>query len=47
MAEEVTNEPSLWLSGLPVPSHDGHKYDRGHAVVVGAQLLVRELALVS
>ncbi len=36
MAEEVTNEPSLWLSGLPVPSHDGHKYDRGHAVVVGA-----------
>lgn len=36
MADNVTNEPSLWLGRLPVPTHDGHKYDRGHAVVVGA-----------
>jgi len=32
------NEPPLWRSLFPVPRLDGHKYDRGHAVVVsGAQ----------
>lgn len=29
------NNPSLWLSLLPVPKPDGHKYDRGCAVVFG------------
>ncbi len=28
------NVPSLWRAHFPVPRHDGHKYDRGHAVVV-------------
>lgn len=27
------NEPPLWKASLPQPSHVGHKYDRGHAVV--------------
>jgi hydroxyethylthiazole kinase-like uncharacterized protein yjeF len=28
------NVPKLWRSKFPVPRHDAHKYDRGHAVVV-------------
>ena len=28
------NLPELWRNDFPVPRHDGHKYDRGHAVVV-------------
>jgi hydroxyethylthiazole kinase-like uncharacterized protein yjeF len=28
------NEPSLWSRALPQPSPEGHKYSRGHAVVV-------------
>jgi ADP-dependent NAD(P)H-hydrate dehydratase / NAD(P)H-hydrate epimerase len=28
------NEPSLWAATFPVPQPDGHKYQRGHAVVV-------------
>ena len=28
------NEPELWLSRLPLPRVEGHKYSRGHAVVV-------------
>jgi len=28
------NRPALWLERLPRPSPEGHKYDRGHAVVV-------------
>lgn len=32
----LTNEPELWSSSLPRPAADGHKYDRGHAVIVGA-----------
>jgi hydroxyethylthiazole kinase-like uncharacterized protein yjeF len=32
------NEPPLWLSQVPVPRPDGHKYDRGHAVVVSGDL---------
>jgi ADP-dependent NAD(P)H-hydrate dehydratase / NAD(P)H-hydrate epimerase len=28
------NVPSLWREHFPVPHHDGHKYDRGHAVIV-------------
>ena len=27
------NRPDLWLARLPWPRLDGHKYDRGHAVV--------------
>jgi hydroxyethylthiazole kinase-like uncharacterized protein yjeF len=32
------NQPALWLSDLPVPRLDGHKYDRGHAVVVSGPI---------
>ena len=28
------NIPALWRAKFPRPRHDGHKYDRGHAVVV-------------
>ncbi len=28
------NGPALWLSHFPRPRRDGHKYDRGHALVV-------------
>jgi hydroxyethylthiazole kinase-like uncharacterized protein yjeF len=28
------NVPALWRAGLPVPQLTGHKYDRGHAVVL-------------
>jgi NAD(P)H-hydrate epimerase len=32
------NGPALWRSALPVPGLDGHKYVRGHAVVVSGSL---------
>jgi hydroxyethylthiazole kinase-like uncharacterized protein yjeF len=32
------NNRSLWLPALPVPSPDGHKYHRGHALVVSGPL---------
>jgi hydroxyethylthiazole kinase-like uncharacterized protein yjeF len=32
------NEPALWLPRLPRPSISGHKYDRGHAVVVSGRM---------
>ena len=28
------NQPALWREQLPIPRIDGHKYSRGHAVVV-------------
>jgi hydroxyethylthiazole kinase-like uncharacterized protein yjeF len=28
------NEPELWQNRLPIPQIEGHKYSRGHAVVV-------------
>jgi ADP-dependent NAD(P)H-hydrate dehydratase / NAD(P)H-hydrate epimerase len=28
------NGAELWRADFPVPRHDGHKYDRGHAVIV-------------
>ncbi len=32
------NTPALWHDQFPVPRLDGHKYDRGHAVVVSGPL---------
>jgi hydroxyethylthiazole kinase-like uncharacterized protein yjeF len=32
------NIPLLWLSKLPRPQPDGHKYDRGHTVVVSGPM---------
>ncbi len=31
------NYPALWLGGYPWPQADGHKYDRGHALVIGGE----------
>ena len=31
------NVPELWAATLPKPSLDGHKYHRGHAVILGAE----------
>lgn len=50
--ETFVNEPGLWRAALPVPRIDGHKYSRGHAIVVcggasftGAARLVAAAAL--
>jgi hydroxyethylthiazole kinase-like uncharacterized protein yjeF len=32
------NEPPLWAPHFPQPRPDGHKYDRGHAVVVSGDV---------
>ncbi len=32
------NAPDLWAAAFPIPSLDGHKYARGHAVVVSGGL---------
>jgi hydroxyethylthiazole kinase-like uncharacterized protein yjeF len=32
------NEPELWKAQFPKPRRQGHKYDRGHAVVVSGPL---------
>ena len=29
------NDPAAWLADYPWPKSDGHKYDRGHALVIG------------
>ncbi|MGE3770229.1 MAG: NAD(P)H-hydrate dehydratase [Bdellovibrionales bacterium] len=31
----LENSSALWLEDLPRPQVDGHKYDRGHTVIVG------------
>ncbi len=33
------NQPNLWLSHMPWPQVDGHKYDRGHTLVVGGPMI--------
>jgi hydroxyethylthiazole kinase-like uncharacterized protein yjeF len=32
------NVPELWLATFPRPKPDGHKYDRGHAIVVSGPM---------
>jgi hydroxyethylthiazole kinase-like uncharacterized protein yjeF len=32
--QTFVNEPALWRTQFPVPRPDGHKYSRGHAVVL-------------
>ncbi len=32
--DAFVNEPTLWLTRLPLPRIEGHKYTRGHAAVV-------------
>jgi hydroxyethylthiazole kinase-like uncharacterized protein yjeF len=36
--QAFANEPPLWAHRFPVPAPEGHKYDRGHAVVVSGGL---------
>lgn len=33
----LENSPDLWKDKLPVPKLDGHKYDRGHAIILGSR----------
>mgnify|MGYP001029462198 FL=1 len=33
------NSPRLWAMEYPWPSHDSHKYQRGHVLVVGGEVL--------
>lgn len=33
------NDPACWLEAYPWPRADGHKYDRGHALIVGGETL--------
>src|SRR5690606_20172548 len=33
------NGPGLWLQRYPWPAPDGHKYQRGHALIVGGRLM--------
>src|SRR5690606_25398379 len=33
------NGPALWLQGYPWPAIDGHKYGRGHALVLGGEAM--------
>ena len=35
----MRNEPSLWADKLPRPTPDGHKYQRGHALVLASDEL--------
>ncbi len=41
------NIPSLWRQWFPVPRIDGHKYDRGHVVVVSGGLAATGAARLS
>lgn len=33
------NSPALWMSGLPWPEQQDHKYNRGHVLVIGGALM--------
>jgi NAD(P)H-hydrate epimerase len=37
--DPVRNSPSLWLSRFPFPKREGHKYDRGHALIYGGAVM--------
>lgn len=41
------NGPELWAAALPRPAIDGHKYDRGHALIVGGNELTGAARLAS
>ncbi len=38
-ADTVDNDPDCWLSVLPRPSPDAHKYSRGHALIAGGSVM--------
>lgn len=35
----MRNSPEIWQSSLPIPQKDGHKYDRGHALIYGGEVM--------
>ena len=39
MTTLIENDPSLWLDAFPWPKPDGHKYQRGHVLVLGSDTL--------
>jgi NAD(P)H-hydrate epimerase len=41
------NGPALWEAALPRPARDGHKYDRGHALIAGGAELTGAARLAS
>lgn len=41
------NAPALWAAALPRPATDGHKYDRGHALIAGGGELTGAARLAS
>lgn len=41
------NNPNIWLPHLPKPAMDGHKYDRGHLIVLGGADMTGAARLVS
>ena len=43
----ISNAPSLWRHMLPAPAADGHKYLRGHAVILGGTQLTGAARLAS
>lgn len=43
----MKNDPDLWLDYFPRYKADGHKYDRGHAVIYGAPKLTGATRLAS
>ncbi|MEM8700563.1 MAG: NAD(P)H-hydrate dehydratase [Pseudomonadota bacterium] len=45
--DTFTNAPDLWIGAWPVPTADGHKYSKGHAVVFGGPMSVTGAARLS
>lgn len=43
----MKNEPGLWVDKLPRPTPDGHKYQRGHALVLASDALTGATRLVA
>ena len=35
----INNEPALWLENFPKLKADGHKFDRGHTVVLSGTVV--------
>ena len=47
MASIHTNHPDLWRDQLPALKPDGHKYDRGHAAIIGGNIATGAARLAS